>query len=374
MSRESHAAERAPRRLPCLIGSVLLGALLAGCSKSGPGSSAAGSAPTPSAPSGATLAVAGQLLTGSDSAALRSYLQSVKEVQPKRFDVKWNPAAVPVGREEALRSLRTISQDGSTYTFAASEQAVGKIKRGNILWIWDVALRKVDSVENAGDTIVIHTRPVALTEALSSAKIEFDSAVGLRDYYMAYRPHHPRTSAAKTARVAHSGFYLVGLNTSQPDSNGGDPKHDGDDGAEANKDSQDDWGEGTPARNGFNGELKGFDYSIAYDTRPNGLTLTLEARKGGEGGEGDQGGEAGEKASDEGLQEMFKEAQEQEEEAKQEVEKTSSCRRREPRRCGRHWWHATAWRALWKPTQPWRGALTIAGLSCRVRARRVARK
>ena len=290
--------------LSMYLACAFAGVLLAGCGKSG-----SGTTPASSAPVGATLAIAGQLLTGDDPAALRAYLQSVKEIQPKKFDVKWNPATVAVGREEAMRALRAISRDGSGYTFAASEPVIGKIKPGSILWVWNIAVRRVDSVETAGDTTVVHTRPVALTEALTQARIEFDSAVSPRDYYMAYRPHHPPAPApVKTSRVFQPGFYRVSLDSSQPNPDEQNPQPEG------GKDAQDDWGKGMPARNGFNGELNGFEYSLAYDTRPDGLTLTLEARKGGEGG--------GDEAGDEGLQVKFKEADEKEKEAKKALEET----------------------------------------------------
>ena len=46
-----------------------------------------------------------------------------------------------------------LTLDGSTITLAADEPAVAKLKPGSILWIWDIAVRKVDSVQTVGDVI-----------------------------------------------------------------------------------------------------------------------------------------------------------------------------------------------------------------------------
>lgn len=62
---------------------------MVGCSKTNPGTAA-----TSSAPARAKHAIAVQPLKGNDPAALRSYWQSVKEIQPNTFDVKWNPHTV----------------------------------------------------------------------------------------------------------------------------------------------------------------------------------------------------------------------------------------------------------------------------------------
>ena len=77
---------------------VVTGFMVTGCGKGGDKqATAAPPASTVSKPpAGATLAVAGKLLTGDDPNAIRGYLQTVKEIQPSKFEVKWNPATVAV--------------------------------------------------------------------------------------------------------------------------------------------------------------------------------------------------------------------------------------------------------------------------------------
>ncbi|MGH9496996.1 MAG: hypothetical protein ACRD3B_18510, partial [Candidatus Sulfotelmatobacter sp.] len=61
------------------------------------------------------------MLDGADQATIRAYLQTVQEVTPKKFSVQWSPNVVPVSRDEAVRSLQRINEDGSLFTFASSE-------------------------------------------------------------------------------------------------------------------------------------------------------------------------------------------------------------------------------------------------------------
>ena len=294
-----------------LTGALLGVTLLPACSRSG-------TAPTqktsrPATPPGATLAIAGQLLTGDDPEALRAYLRTVKEVVPKRFKVEWNPATVAVGRDEAIRSLRAISQDGARYTFAASEPVVGRIHPGSILWIWDIAVRRVDQVDASGDAVVIETRPVALSEALTNADIAFESAVSVPDYYMAWRPPKPKPQTT-AERLRRLGLIPASLRSDEPDA---PPEPSGSEedrsAGEGNEDGQ---GFGEPTGDGFNGSLKGFEYSLQYASRPGGLRLGLEARKADEGGGGGESDTAGSAE----LKKKFKEADEEEKEAREKLE------------------------------------------------------
>ena len=288
----------------------------AGCAKHGgpTGNDARGTAVSGNAPPpGSTLAVAGKLFTGQDQASIRGYLQPVKEIKPTAFDVEWNPATVAVSRDEAMRSLQSISRDGGTFRFATSEPVVAKLRRGSILWIWDLAVRKVDRVTVEDDVTVVQTEPVALTEALTRAHIAFDSPVGLPNYYMGAVPKAPAAAPAKTASVdLRPRFMLVSLNPDAPASQAPDPGNGSDTPSDDGGDEEDlDF---TPLHGGYTGKLKSFTYSLAYQTRPNGVTITLEASNAEEGNEANET----EKESSEQIAEKFKEITKEEKEAKKE--------------------------------------------------------
>jgi hypothetical protein len=126
----------------------------------------------------------GKVLKGSSVDSLREYLQNVREVKATRFEVQWNPATVAIDRETAIRSLRRVSRDGATFTFAANEPVVERIRPGSILWVRDLALRKVDAVGTEGGFIQVHTQAVSLNEALPNAVIEFQAAVPVQNFLL----------------------------------------------------------------------------------------------------------------------------------------------------------------------------------------------
>src|SRR6185437_917098 len=173
-------------------GFAVLALALASCARHGAPASGTPAAPGTGAVSASTAGAvppwAGHALRGSDPQALRQYLLTVREVKPTRFHVRWNPATVAIDKQAALRSLRSVSHDGSTFVFAASEPAVGRLKAGSILWVWDLAIRKVDRVTTAGGMTRVHTIPIALNEAIPDADIEFDARAPLSQFMLSQRP------------------------------------------------------------------------------------------------------------------------------------------------------------------------------------------
>jgi hypothetical protein len=146
-------------------------------------------------------------LRGNSTEALRAYLSTVEEIKPKRFEVQWNPATVAIDKVAALRSLRAVSRDGSTLTFASDEPALAKLKPGSILWVWDIAVRKVDSVETFGGVTHVHTSVVTLTEAMPNARIEFEAPVKLQNYYPQRKVEPPEPAAARRPRLPGLGTF-----------------------------------------------------------------------------------------------------------------------------------------------------------------------
>lgn len=263
--------------------------LLCGCSRHA--AERAGAAPTtgsnsapvaaqPGRPRGATVAIAGTLFNGSDPDEIRAYLQTVKEITPVKFDVQWSPATVAVSKEEAMRSLLGVSRDGSTFRFARAEPVVARIRPGSILWIYDIAVSHVDSVKAEGDLVVVHTSPASLTQAFTRADIEFDSTPNLPDLYAGFRPHRNATGSAAIPHPSRlmpalwrggAGPALLPV-ADEPPPAGPDPADQGDD-------PDGDYGETRPLGNAVAGELMGFEYSVAYTTSPDEVSLMLEARK-----------------------------------------------------------------------------------------------
>jgi hypothetical protein len=259
--------------------------------------------------SGATLANAGHVLDGSDPGAIRAYLESVKEIKPTRFSVKWSPDTVAINKDEALRSLRSISEDGTVFRLAAAESAVQKLKPGSVLWIYDIAIRRVTSVATIGDETVVITKQIPINQALVDADIAFDSPVSLPDFYVGMRPHLPRDPhpsalvphAARpslAARLAQggpllktathrtgSGFLLAARYESTPSDTPPAPASGADASGEDDTDPEDygDVPEDAPVPMRYPGEIMGFEYVLGVDASPSKLSIELEASKKEEG-------------------------------------------------------------------------------------------
>ena len=109
------------------------------------------------------------------SAGIRQYLETVDTVRGATFNVTWNPNSVRLSRDQTLRSLRRVSRDGGTFTFAAGDPALAALKAGQILLVWGIALRKVTAVEPGGATIVVRTDLVSLPEAIPDGHIAWEA-------------------------------------------------------------------------------------------------------------------------------------------------------------------------------------------------------
>lgn len=277
------------RRGSCQVLGFAFATLLA----SGCGQQPAGPTAQPAGrPAGATLAVAGTLFNGNDPEQIRAYLQTVKEIKPIKFDVQWSPATVAVSKDAAIRSLLGVSRDGSTFRFARAEPVVARIKPGSILWIYDLAVAHVDSVDTRGDLVVVHTSPASLTQMFTRADIQFDAAPNLQNLYVAFRPHKnpaPTAVAAPTAMVSpqaprllpavwRSGTRpaLLRVVDEPPPESSAPPGQD--------DDADGDYGETQAVGDAKTGKLMGYEYSLGYSTSPDGASLELEARKEDEGG------------------------------------------------------------------------------------------
>jgi len=285
----NHGPDRRSQR--AYIAAILLPVIfLSACSKRTEPGSIATPVTVPDAAGGPWV---GTTLHGNDTGALRAYIESVAEITPKNFKVEWNPATVAIDRAAALRSLRSISRDGAVIGLATSEPAVARLRPGSILWVWDIAVSKVQSLETKGDVTLVRTIPVALTEAIPNAQIEFEAPLTLKNYYISRRSTPPPPATTRIpGRMAPGLRYAVydpNAPSDQPGSEPGAPP-DADTPAPADNPSDDDWYDEGMSANGYTGEKNGWSYSIGYTTRPGGITLELQARKGDDVGGGPDSG------------------------------------------------------------------------------------
>jgi hypothetical protein len=285
-----------------------LAALLLGCSKH----AAQQPAESQNPPSGPPTFNA-QMIGAVDQKTIRAYLQNVREVKAKKFDVQWSEDTVPVSKEEALRSLTAISRDGNSYTFTASEPVVQKLLPGRIVWVWDFTVARIDRVGTMDGLTTIHTVPIPLSAALVRSDIEFEAPVdfGTAISRVAPKPTTPDSGwknvtafqsqppdpfprAAPASLYTHAALlvppaaslfqhavYMYDTNPTDdnPDNKADPAPSDGGDSLEKTEDEDVVAGTG----DGFNGEIAGFEYSVQYRNGGGKLSFELEARKMEEG-------------------------------------------------------------------------------------------
>lgn len=252
------------------IAIALCALLLAACDKKAPEAPRAPAAGTPAQAAVAAMPYAGSMMNGQNTEALRGYLRAVQPVEPRKFKVKWTAATVPIDRDAALRSLLAVSPDGDSFSFDSSEPALARLQPGSILFVWGVALRKVSEVVKGEKVTLVNTVPAALQEAIADGEIEFEYGAPLRNYLVVPRKPSAGTAPARTGMWRQPGFMLASY---QPE--GGDPA--------SWADKAVDWA--ASGNHHFKGEIKGFEYSLAFVPGDEGLAFDLQLRK-GEGEEG----------------------------------------------------------------------------------------
>ena len=221
---------------------------------------------------------------GADQSAIRQYLQTVKPVTPRKFSVTWSSDVVAVSREEALRSLRRISIDGGTFIFAANEPVVQKLQPGKIIWLWGIAIRRIQAIGMLDDAVFVRTVEVPLSEAMPDADIEFESPV---DFSSAYGVTccAPEAPAPKTSALPPRPGLVPVLFKNPPDGEtpgqgttpGSGTAPDTTTPPEGNGPDASDFVAGT--HDGYRGTVGGFEYSIGYNVKGSSMTFELQSRK-----------------------------------------------------------------------------------------------
>ena len=210
-----------------------------------------------------------------DSAGIRTYLETVDTVRGATFDVTWNPNSVRLTRDQTLRSLRRVSRDGGTFTFAAGDPAIAALKPGQILLVWGIALRKVTAVEPGSAAIVVRTDLVSLPEAIPSGHIAWSAQPAAFGQGIISPSVVTADTARKTA-LAPEAPSLFRLASWQQGEGQGEQNPEAKDASKGDA-------EEAELPHHKSGEAGGYEYEIGYANESGRLDFQLEARKGEEG-------------------------------------------------------------------------------------------
>ena len=236
--------------------------------------------PEPAPRARAAVPWAGSMLRGDDPDSIKVYLETVKEIQPVRFKVEWNPATVAFDRDAAMRALREVSQDGRQFTLDPAEPAAAKLRPGSILWIWDITVSKVERVDHRDGSLVVTTSPVALTEAIPNADIAFDSPVQTANFLLDRRPpHDPLQQAAVGSPNGGGNIRQVVFSMPADNTDAGAGPTTSPDAPAAPADGSMTKEEDSFDGNTYSATLKGFDVRVGYaPMQGDALRLLIEAR------------------------------------------------------------------------------------------------
>ncbi len=267
---------------------VLLVPLMLGCrAKSKTDAGGGEAAPAPASVARMRAGIAPVLVA--DSAGLRHYLETVDTVRGATFDVTWSPNSVRLTRDQTLRSLRRVSRDGATFTFASGDPAIAGLKPGQILLVWGIALRKVTAVEPQGAAIVVRTDLVPLPEAIPNGRIEWRSQVSFAQGLVSPKALPPDTASKRSSLPWPAAGIFRFASYHQGEGQGGGPEGGADAEAEL------------PHHSG--GEIGDYEYEIGFANEGNRLDFQLEVRKGeGEGPFKEPGENQGERSRAHGTQ------------------------------------------------------------------------
>jgi hypothetical protein len=93
------------------------------------------------------------------------------------FQATFTDKVVKVEQRVFLDSIRSISNDNTTFVFNPSDSTLSKLKQGSILFVPGIAMRKVDVATQQDGNLVVITEDATLPEALKDANIHWSTPV-----------------------------------------------------------------------------------------------------------------------------------------------------------------------------------------------------
>ena len=87
------------------------------------------------------------------------------------FNVTYQDGVTVVSKDETIRHLVNIDQDGN-YIFDSSADQIAKLRAGGVLLLSGLALRTVVDVHKTADGYVLKTAPAMITDAIRNGRLE----------------------------------------------------------------------------------------------------------------------------------------------------------------------------------------------------------
>ncbi len=87
------------------------------------------------------------------------------------YDVTYQDGVTVVSKDDTMRHLLTIQEDGS-YVFDSSASQIANLKPGGVLLLSGLALCTVVDVQRTGDRYLLKTGPAKITDAIKDGRLE----------------------------------------------------------------------------------------------------------------------------------------------------------------------------------------------------------
>ena len=87
------------------------------------------------------------------------------------YDVTYQDGVTVVSKDDTMRHLVTIHQDGS-YVFDSSASQIANLKPGSVLLLSGLALCTVVDVQKTDDGYSLKTGPAKITDAIKDGRLE----------------------------------------------------------------------------------------------------------------------------------------------------------------------------------------------------------
>jgi hypothetical protein len=97
--------------------------------------------------------------------------------------VTFTPNTVVISPSQVSSSLRSVSADGSTYTFSNSSGKLGELAKGKVMLLEGFDAAVVTGVQHAGSSLVVSTAPAELSDIVQSGSIHVDAPPDYSDAF-----------------------------------------------------------------------------------------------------------------------------------------------------------------------------------------------
>jgi hypothetical protein len=95
--------------------------------------------------------------------------------------IHYTPATVVIPSATVRSQLLSVSGNGATYTFRSDAGVLGKLKKGSVMLLQDLAVRDVTGVTHPSGHLVVATNPAAITDLIENGTLSWDEPVDFAD-------------------------------------------------------------------------------------------------------------------------------------------------------------------------------------------------